>query len=481
VNRRDAAAPLETSDLLHRTTGADGQETEMGGSGVGVVILAAGAGTRMNSDRPKVLHELAGAPLLHHAMRGAAALAPDRMVVVTGVGSAEVEKAARAFDPEVSTVLQSERLGTGHAVLQAQGLFGDYDGDVLVLFGDTPFVTPETLQRMQDARRRADLVVLGFEAADPEARYGRLVTEGDQLLRIVEWKDADAGLRASRLSNGGVMLAEGTFLFDLLRQVGNDNAQGEYYLTDAVGLAIGRGMTATVVLCDESETLGINSRAELMAAEAAFQSRARLAALEDGVSLPAPDTVVFAYDTVIGRDTIVEPYVVFGPGVTVESEARIRAFSHLEGCHVSRGATVGPFARLRPGAELAEDVHVGNFVEIKASRIDQGAKVNHLSYIGDAEIGEKTNIGAGTITCNYDGVFKHRTVIGRDAFIGSDTMLVAPVRVGDGAMTATGTVVTEDVPAGALAVARARQVNKPGFAHKFFQKLRALKAAKSGV
>jgi bifunctional UDP-N-acetylglucosamine pyrophosphorylase/glucosamine-1-phosphate N-acetyltransferase len=453
----------------------------MDGSGVGVVVLAAGAGTRMNSDRPKVLHELAGAPLLHHAMRSAAALAPERTVVVTGVGAPQVEKAARAFDPDAACVLQSEQKGTAHAVLQAQHLLGDHDGDVLVLYGDTPFVTPETLERMQEARATADLVVLGFEAADPDARYGRLVTEGDRLLRIVEWKDADAETRAVRLCNSGVICAEGTFLFDLLREVGNDNAAGEYYLTDVVAIAARRGMTATVVRCDESETLGINSRAELLAAEQAFQARARAQSLEDGVSLPAPDTVVFAYDTYIGRDTVVEPYVVFGPGVTVESEARIRAFSHLEGCHVSRGATVGPFARLRPGAELSEDVHIGNFVEIKAATIAEGAKVNHLSYIGDAQVGERTNIGAGTITCNYDGVFKHRTVIGRDAFIGSDTMLVAPVTVGDGAMTATGTVVTEDVPAGALAVARARQVNKPGFATKFFDKLRALKAAKTGA
>ena len=453
----------------------------IGTEGIGVVILAAGAGTRMNSDRPKVLHELAGAPLLHHAMRAASALGPSRTVVVTGVGAEAVQKAARAFDPEVATVLQAERLGTAHAVLQARDHFADHDGDVLVLYGDTPFVTPETLERMLEARANADIVILGFETATPDARYGRLVTDGNRLQKIVEWKDADEATRAITLCNSGVVCAEGTFLFDLLREVRADNAAGEYYLTDIVELAARRGMTSTVVRCDESETLGINSRQELMAAEQAFQARARAQALDDGVSLSAPDTVQFAYDTYIGRDTIIEPYVVFGPGVTVESDARIRAFSHLEGCHVSRGATVGPFARLRPGAELSEDVHVGNFVEIKAATIAEGAKVNHLSYIGDAEVGERTNIGAGTITCNYDGVFKHRTVIGRDAFIGSDTMLVAPVTVGDGAMTATGSVITQDVPAGALALARARQEVKPGFATKFFQKLRALKAAKSGA
>jgi len=449
--------------------------------GVSVVILAAGQGTRMNSDRPKVLHELGAAPLLHHAMRSAAALGPERTVVVTGVGAREVEKAARAFDPDVQAVLQAEQQGTAHAVLQARDLLADQDGDVIVLYGDTPFVTPETLERMLEARASADIVVLGFETAHPEARYGRLVTEGARLDRIVEWKDADAATRAITLCNSGVVCAEGTFLFDLLREVGNDNASGEFYLTDIIGLARRRGMTATVVRCDESETLGINSRAELMAAEQAFQARARAEALDNGVSMQAPETVIFAYDTFVGRDTVIEPHVVFGPGVTVESGARIRAFSHLEGCHVSRGATVGPFARLRPGAELAEDVHVGNFVEIKASQIAEGAKINHLSYIGDAEVGERTNVGAGTITCNYDGVFKHRTVIGRDAFIGSDTMLVAPVTIGDGAMTATGSVITEDVAPGALAVARARQVIKTGFATKFFQKLRALKAAKSGA
>ena len=347
--------------------------------------------------------------------------------------------------------------------------------------GFTSFVTPDTLERMLEARATADIVILGFETATPDARYGRLVTEGNRLQKIVEWKDADASTRAITLCNSGVVCAEGTFLFDLLREVRADNAAGEYYLTDIVELAARRGMTSTVVRCDESETLGINSRQELMAAEQAFQARARAQALEDGVSLSAPDTVQFAFDTYVGRDTIIEPYVVFGPGVTVESDARIRSFTHLEGCHVSRGATVGPFARLRPGAELSEDVHVGNFVEIKAATIAEGAKVNHLSYIGDAEVGERTNIGAGTITCNYDGVFKHRTVIGRDAFIGSDTMLVAPVTVGDGAMTATGSVITQDVPAGALALARARQEVKPGFAAKFFQKLRALKAAKSGA
>ena len=298
---------------------------------------------------------------------------------------------------------------------------------------------------------------------------------GEVLERIVEFKDARAEERAITLCNSGVVLAPAALLFDLVAHVGSDNAAGEYYLTDIIGLARARGLSATAVTCDAAETLGVNSRAELAAAEAAFQARARAGALETGVTLQAPDTVQFARDTVVGRDTLVEPYVVFGPGVTVESGARIRSFSHLEGCHVSRGAVVGPYARLRPGAELAEEVRIGNFVEVKAAQIDEGAKINHLSYIGDARIGARSNVGAGTVTCNYDGVGKHHTRIGADAFIGSDTMLVAPVTVGDGAMTGSGSVITRDVAAGALAVARARQENKPGFATRLLARLRAAK------
>jgi bifunctional UDP-N-acetylglucosamine pyrophosphorylase/glucosamine-1-phosphate N-acetyltransferase len=317
-------------------------------------------------------------------------------------------------------------------------------------------------------------VVLGFEAADP-GRYGRLITDGNALTRIVEFKDSTDEERAVTLCNSGVIMARADALFDLIDAVGNDNAAGEYYLTDIVEIGRAMGMTATVVTCDEAETLGINSRSELVAAEATFQARARTEALDDGVTLLAPDTVYFAYDTVLGRDAVVEQNVIFGPDVTVESGARIRAFSHLEGCHVSRGAIVGPYARLRPGAELQENVHVGNFVEIKNAVLAEGAKANHLTYIGDADIGERTNIGAGTITCNYDGVFKHRTTIGADAFIGSNTMLIAPVTVGHEAMTASGTVVSKNVPDGALAVGRARQENKAGFAVRMFKKLKNLK------
>lgn len=440
-----------------------------------LIILAAGMGTRMNSDRPKVLHEVAGAPLLHHAMASAAPLEPERIVVVAGHGSEAVSRAARAYDDTAEVVLQEEQLGTGHAVAQAREALADFNGEVVVLYGDTPFIRPETLEAMVEARAQADLVVLGFEAAEP-GRYGRLVTEGARLERIVEFKDATDEERAITLCNSGVICADREALFDLVSEVGNDNASGEYYLTDVVALAAAKGLSATAITCDEAETLGINSRAELAAAETAFQARTRAEAMELGVTLVAPDTVWFSYDTAVGRDTIVEQNVIFGPGVTVESGARIRAFSHLEGAHVSRGAIVGPYARLRPGAELAEDVHVGNFVEVKNATLDEGAKANHLTYLGDAHVGAGTNIGAGTITCNYDGVFKHRTEIGARVFIGSNTMLVAPVKVGDEAMTATGTVVTADVPEGALAVGRARQENKPGFARRMFEKLKSRKA-----
>jgi len=439
-----------------------------------LIILAAGQGTRMKSDRPKVLHEVAGAPLLVHALAAGTALAPDRVVVVAGHGAEAVQAAALDVDPEVQIAVQSEQLGTAHAVAQAAAALDGFRGDAIVLYGDTPFIRPETLQAMAEARSRHAVVVLGFEPAEP-GRYGRLVMDGDTLERIVEYKDANAAEREIGLCNSGVIAADCGQLMALISEIGNDNAAGEYYLTDTVALARARGLSAGVVICDEAETLGVNSRADLARAEATFQTRARAEAMENGVTLTAPETVFFAQDTVVGRDALIEPNVIFGPGVTVESGARIRAFSHLEGCHVSRGAIVGPFARLRPGAELSEGVRIGNFVEVKNAQIAEGAKVNHLSYIGDATIGEAANIGAGTVTCNYDGIFKHRTEIGAHAFIGSDTMLVAPVRIGAGAMTAAGSVITSDVPDGALALGRARQENKPGLARKLFDRLRAEK------
>ncbi len=443
-----------------------------------LVILAAGKGTRMNSDLPKVLHPIAQAPMLEHAMRAGRALDPDRTVVVAGHEADLVRAATTEIDPDAAVVLQEEQLGTGHAVLQARAALEGFQGDVVVLYGDTPFVSADTLERMIAARSRADLVILGFEAADP-ARYGRLIMDGESLEKIVEFKDASEAERAITFCNSGLMACDADVMFRLLDKVGNDNASGEYYLTDLVALARADGLAVTAVACPEDETLGINSRADLATADAVFQARARAELLDLGVTLMAPETVYLAFDTIVGRDSVIEPNVVFGPGVTVESGALIRAFSHLEGCHVSRGAKVGPYARLRPGAELAEDTHVGNFVEIKNAEIAAGAKVNHLSYIGDASVGEATNIGAGTITCNYDGVMKHRTEIGARAFIGSNTCLVAPVNVGNEAMTATGTIVTKDVGDGDLAIARAQQTNKPGRARKLMDMLRAKKAAKA--
>lgn len=445
---------------------------------VSLILLAAGQGSRMNSELPKVLHRVAGAPLLHHAMRAGGALSPGRVVVVAGHGAEAVSKAARAWDAACEIVVQAEQLGTGHAVAQAAPALAGATGDCIVLYGDTPFIRPETLEAMLAARARHAVVVLGFEAQDP-GRYGRLIAEGEALERIVEYKDATEAERAIRLCNSGVICADTALLLDLVAALGNDNAAGEYYLTDVVELARKRGLSAGVVICDEAETMGVNTRAQLAEAEAAFQARARAGALENGVTLTAPETVFFGFDTVVGRDAIIGPNVVFGPGVTIESGAEIKAFCHLEGCHVSRGADVGPFARLRPGAELAEDVHVGNFVEIKNAILEEGVKVGHLTYLGDADVGEGTNIGAGTVTCNYDGVMKHRTRIGKRAFIGSDTMLVAPVTVGDGALTGSGSVITADVPAGAVALARARQELKPGLAPKLFERLRALKAAQN--
>lgn len=444
---------------------------------ISLVILAAGQGSRMQSELPKVLHPLASTPLVLHALRAGATLDPAHVVVVVGHGGDAVAKVVQAENPDAVIVQQAEQLGTAHAVAQARAALDGVAGDVVVLYGDTPFLRPETLDAMRDARASADIVVLGFHAADP-GRYGRLIVNGDALEAIVEWKDATEDQRAVTLCNSGVVCADRATLFDLIAQVGNDNAAGEYYLTDIVALGRAHGLTAQVVTCPEAETLGINTRSELARAEAAFQAHARIEALDNGVTLTAPDTVIFAQDTLIGRDAIVEPYVVFGPGVTIESGATIRAFSHLEGCHVSAGAIVGPYARLRPGAELAEDVRVGNFVEIKNARLDEGAKVNHLTYVGDAEVGARANLGAGTVTCNYDGVFKHRTTIGPDAFIGSSTMLVAPVSVGARAMTGSGSVITSDVPDGALALGRAAQVNKPGLAARLMDKLRAQKAAR---
>ncbi|MEM7596721.1 MAG: bifunctional UDP-N-acetylglucosamine diphosphorylase/glucosamine-1-phosphate N-acetyltransferase GlmU [Pseudomonadota bacterium] len=439
-----------------------------------LIILAAGKGTRMKSDLPKVLHPIGSAPMLAHAMRAGAALDPEQVIVVAGHGAEQVQAAAEAYDPRAQVVLQEEQNGTAHAVAQARAALDGFSGDAVVLYGDTPFVRADTLTRMAEARRDHDIVVLGFEAADP-GRYGRLIMAGDTLERIVEFKDATDEERAVTFCNSGIIMADATRLMGLVARVDNDNAAGEYYLTDIVGLARSDGLSATAIACDEAETLGINSRAELALAEAAFQAQMRDDALDNGVTLPAPETVHFAFDTVLGRDAMVEPNVVFGPGVTVETGARIRAFCHIEDAHIARDAVVGPFARVRGGAEISEHVKIGNFVELKNAQLEEGVKISHLSYVGDAHIGQHTNIGAGTITCNYDGVMKHRTKVGERAFIGSNTMLVAPVTVGDEAMTASGSVITKDVEPGALAIARGEQVNKPGLARKLMDLLKTKK------
>jgi len=443
-------------------------------------ILAAGKGTRMRSDMPKVLHQVAGLPLLGHALRSGDGCAPSRVVVVTGHQSERVADAARAMAPDATCIEQSPQLGTGHAVQMAAPALAGFEGDVFVLFADTPLIRSETLEAMLAARRDgAQVIVLGFEAMVPGG-YGRLILDdAGGLDRIVEAKEASADELTVTLCNSGVMCVPGPVLFRLLDRVTNDNAKGEYYLTDIVGLARAEGLSCAVVQCDEEETLGVNSRVDLAAAEAAWQARARLEAMENGVTMPAPDTVLLAHDTRIGRDAVIEPHVVFGPGVTVEGGAVIRAFSHLEGCTIASGAVIGPYARLRPGAEIGEDAKIGNFVEVKAARFGKGAKANHLTYVGDAEVGAGANIGAGTITCNYDGVLKHRTVIGEGAFIGSNTALVAPVSIGAGAMIGAGSTVNQDIEADALGLTRAPLEVRPEFASKLRAKLMDIKMARS--
>jgi bifunctional UDP-N-acetylglucosamine pyrophosphorylase/glucosamine-1-phosphate N-acetyltransferase len=421
------------------------------------IILAAGLGTRMRSALPKALHPLAGRPMLQHLL-AAAGRVFERVIVVVGPDMPALEQAAAPHQ----TVVQAERLGTGHAALQAERHLAAYPGDAAVLYADNPLVTVETLSRLLAARRESDLALLAMRPQDP-ARYGRVITGADGgVERIVEWADASAAERAVGLCNAGVVCAPAAQLFRWLRAIRNDNAKGEFYLTDIAALARAEGRRVVAVEAPERELRGINSRVELADAEAELQRSLRRAAMEGGATLVQPESVVFAHDTRLDEDVVIGPQVVFGPGVTIERGVEIRAFSHLEGCIVRAGAVIGPFARLRPGTVIECDAHVGNFVELKAAVLGAGAKANHLSYLGDAVIGARANIGAGTITCNYDGVSKHRTEIGEGAFIGSDTALVAPVRVGARALVAAGSVVTEDVPDDALAVARGRQVNKPG-------------------
>ncbi|MDR6511762.1 bifunctional UDP-N-acetylglucosamine pyrophosphorylase/glucosamine-1-phosphate N-acetyltransferase [Novosphingobium capsulatum] len=441
-----------------------------------LVILAAGKGTRMKSDLHKVLHPVAGRPMLLHLMASAAQLAPARQVVVAGHGRDQLEK---ALGGSATIAVQEPQLGTGHAVQQAQGALDGFAGDVLILYGDVPFVRAQTMQAMLDRLHAADapaVVVLGFRP-DDALQYGRVIAEGDRVVKMVEHKDASEAERACTLCNSGLMAVKGGDLFALLAQVGNDNAQGEYYLTDIVNVANAAGKTCAVVVTDDpDEVAGINSRAELAQAEGRWQQRRRLAAMADGASLVAPETVWFSHDTVLGRDVTVEQNVVFGPGVTVADNVVIHAFCHLEGCTVESGVSVGPFARLRPGATLEQNSRVGNFVEVKNARLGAGAKANHLTYLGDADVGAGANIGAGTITCNYDGYFKYRTVIGERAFIGSNSALIAPVRIGADAIVAAGSAVSRDVSDGELRLVRAEQLVKPGWADRFHDAMKKKKA-----
>ncbi|MBV9586929.1 MAG: bifunctional UDP-N-acetylglucosamine diphosphorylase/glucosamine-1-phosphate N-acetyltransferase GlmU [Alphaproteobacteria bacterium] len=448
--------------------------------GFAALILAAGEGTRLKSAVPKVLHELAGWPLIRHVAEALKPLGPAETVVVIGPGMEAVGRAVAQGGSPAKTAVQSPPRGTGDAVRAAQAVLGPRlakgdIADVVVLFGDAVLLRSETIEALLKERRRkpeAAIAAAGFRPPDPSP-YGRFVLDPDgTLARIVEARDASPEERQIGLCNGGIIAVDARHLFELVGKIGNDNAKREFYLTDIVALARAQGLACRVAELPAEELIGVNTRAELAEAEAILQQRLRRRAMENGATLIAPDTVFLSADTQIGRDVIVEPNVVFGPGVTVADNVRIRSFSHIDGATIAAGAIVGPFARLRPGAVLEAEVHVGNFVEVKATRLGKGAKANHLSYLGDSEVGAGTNIGAGTITCNYDGFNKHRTVIGKDAFIGTNTALVAPVTVGDGAYVATGSVVTNDVPKDALTIARARQVDKPGRAAELRQKLR---------
>ena len=443
------------------------------------IVLAAGKGTRMKSELPKVLHKVAGRSMVGHVVAAASALAPERIVVVVGPG---MEDVAAEVAPH-ATVVQESQLGTADAVMAARPLVEGFDGDVLVVYGDTPLVTPATLSRMTEARDGASgdpaVVVLGMRPDDPGA-YGRLIQGADGGLEaIVEYLDATEDQRAVTLCNAGLMAFDGRRLFALLDAIGNDNAKGEFYLTDAVAVARAAGHACRVVEASAEEVVGVNSRAELAAVERLMQHRLRAAAMAGGATLADPETVYFSHDTRLGRDVTVGQNVVFGPGVEVGDRVEIRPFCHLEEVRVASGALIGPYARLRPGADIGPDVHIGNFVEVKNARIDQGAKVNHLTYIGDASVGAKANIGAGTITCNYDGFFKSHTEIGAGAFIGSNSALVAPVTIGAGAIVGAGSVVTRDVPADALTVERSKQSVHEGWAAGFRTRRAAEKAARS--
>jgi bifunctional UDP-N-acetylglucosamine pyrophosphorylase / glucosamine-1-phosphate N-acetyltransferase len=436
------------------------------------IVLAAGEGTRMASARPKVLHAIAGKPMIAHVLDAVAKSGADTTAVVVGPGQDDVAAAAQRIIPDAATFIQRERRGTAHAVLAARAAIEQGADDILIVYGDTPLIRAETLQRLRaPLAGGAAIAVLGFRPRDPTG-YGRLIMHGNELVAIREEADASSAERKIALCNGGIMAFAGASALRILERIGDANRKKEFYLTDAVEIAHGLKLRAVAVEGEEDDVRGINTKAQLAEAEAVAQQRLRKAALDSGVTLVAPETVFLSADTKFGRDVVVEPYVIFGEKVTVEDGAVIHAFSHLVGAHVGKGVSVGPFARLRPGTRLGEGSRIGNFVEVKEAVVEAGAKANHLSYIGDAFVGADANVGAGTITCNYDGADKHRTTIGKGAFIGSNSALVAPVEIGEGAYVGSGSVITENVPADALALARGRQTVKEGWASR----LRGLKS-----
>jgi len=444
---------------------------------IAAVILAAGKGTRMKSDLHKVLHPIAGRPMLMHLMASVDALNPAKKVVVVGDKAGQIEA---ALNGTAALAVQEPQLGTGHAVQRAEAALAGFDGDVLILYGDVPFVPPATMRAMIERLNAQDapaVVVLAFEPADP-LQYGRVITDGDRVVKMVEHKDATEAERAVRLCNSGLMAAKARDLFALLARVTDDNAAKEFYLVDIVNIANADGRPCAVVKTEAGDVAGINSRAELAAAEAQWQAFRREEAMADGASLRAPETVWFSWDTKLGRDVTIEPNVVFGPGVTIADNVIVKAHSHIEGATIATGCEVGPFARLRPGTILGEKAKIGNFVETKKAELGKGAKANHLTYLGDVSVGANANIGAGTITCNYDGYFKYRTEIGENAFIGSNSALVAPVKIGRDAIVGAGSAVTRDVADGELRLVRGEQLVKPGWADRFHDAMRKKKAEK---
>lgn len=443
-----------------------------------IIVLAAGKGTRMKSSLPKVMHCVAGRSMLAHVLALAKASAAASLAVVVGPGMEDVARSASKSAPDARVFVQNEQLGTADAVLAARDALAGHRGDVLVLYADTPLIEPATIVRLRAALDAgAGVAVLGFEAADATG-YGRLLQDGQgNLVAIREEKEASAAERAVRLCNSGVMAFRLPDVLAVLERIGNANAKGEYYLTDAVEIARAGGARAAIAVCPEDEVLGVNSRDQLAVAEAIWQRRARLAAMREGVTMIAPETVWLSFDTRFGRDVVIEPNVFFAPGVTIEDEVRINANCHIEGATVRKGARVGPFARLRPGADLGPDVHVGNFVEVKNVTMGKGAKANHLAYLGDGTVGDGANIGAGTIFCNYDGFFKHKTEVGKGAFVGSNSSLVAPVKIGDGAYVGSGSVITREVAADSLALERSNQEAREGWAAKFRTMMARRKAA----